>query len=422
MLKFYRNKWRFLSQVGEEALEDIPNPGRGWYRMYTLCAGEGFVKEEWYGDLAGKERLALLLIDLGAYRERPLDEVALAQIEEGLALFEEWGKELLLRFVYDRSGEGMLREPSSLKLIQTHMGQLAELLFRYEQRIYGLQGLFVGSWGEMHSSRFLTPRSMAELWSSMRQAAPESCFLAVRRPSQWRELAGFSDRWEERELEEKARSLRLGLFNDGLLGSDTDLGTWQEDSARQELDFQDRLCRYVPNGGETVGGGKPSGMEQVAERFSRLHLTYLNGLYDPRILEQWKQTRYQGENGYHYIGKRLGYRFVVREAGLMKKVGFRLRIVVENTGFGCFYQEGELALLLRDQEGNARRLELETDPRRFWPGERREILTELAEGWLDQEKEPYFLSLAMTRRKDQAVVRFANEGAGDELFLGRLEQ
>ncbi|MCD8067844.1 MAG: DUF4832 domain-containing protein, partial [Lachnospiraceae bacterium] len=304
--------------------------------------------------------------------------------------------------------------------IQTHISQLAELLSRYERLIYGLQGLFVGSWGEMHGSRFLTRRSMTELWSSMRQAAPESCFLAVRRPSQWRELAGFSDQWEERELEKRARSLHLGLFNDGLLGSDTDLGTWREDSVRQELDFQKRLCRYVPNGGETVGGEKLFGMEEAAERFSRMRLTYLNSLYDLRVLDRWKQTRYQGENGYRYIGKRLGYRFVVREAGLMKKAGFQLKIVVENTGFGCFYQEGELALLLRDQEGNIRRLGLEADPRTFWPGEREEIYSRLPEVWLNQEKAPYELSLAMTRRKDQAPICFANEGAKEEICLGRL--
>ena len=55
----------------------------------------------------------------------------------------------------------------------------------------------------------------------------------------------------------------MGLFDDGILGSETDLGTFGVEpgseagwgspwSTEDELIFEEQLCRYVPQGGEVL--------------------------------------------------------------------------------------------------------------------------------------------------------------------------
>lgn len=81
------------------------------------------------------------------------------------------------------------------------------------------QGLFVGSWGEMHGSKFLSTAPMTELVQTLYEAIGGICPIAVRKPEQLRSIV------EQLELEKKT-AVSLTLFNDGIFGSETDLGTY----------------------------------------------------------------------------------------------------------------------------------------------------------------------------------------------------
>ena len=64
---------------------------------------------------------------------------------------------MILRVCYDTEGKGMEREPQRIFVVQRHMQALGSLAERYADAILTVQGVFVGSWGEMHTSRFLRP-------------------------------------------------------------------------------------------------------------------------------------------------------------------------------------------------------------------------------------------------------------------------
>lgn len=68
---------------------------------------------------------------------------------------------------------------------------------------------------------------------------------------------------------------RLGLFNDGMLGSVYDLGTYddtpltssstpgEKGSRSDELIYQYKLCQYVPNGGEVTVNNEYNDLENA---------------------------------------------------------------------------------------------------------------------------------------------------------------
>ena len=63
-------------------------------------------------ELREGETLALVLVDIGGFRERPLDLAALENIRKILAFFEQNQRDVIFRPVYDREGKG--RERSCL--------------------------------------------------------------------------------------------------------------------------------------------------------------------------------------------------------------------------------------------------------------------------------------------------------------------
>ncbi len=301
------------------------------------------------------------------------------------------------------------------------MGSQAQLIYVY-------QGILVGSWGEMHTSRYLSPSYMSRLASIFRESTGGRIYHSVRKPVQWRQLFDRED-WER-----AAKIAKTGLYNDGILASETDLGTFGNQSGEEagweqswlpleELDFEERLCRYAPQGGEVVYGEMTEKMslEQIAGRLSQMNLSYLNRDHDKRVFEIWKKLRWekedvwQGMNGFDYIGRHLGYRFVVRQAVLKpKRKEMKLQLEIENIGFARMYEEAELLLEYEDTEGNTETQRIETDVRNWNPGERISLSQRLLPG-----AGSYFL--AMRRCQDGRAVYFANRlGEKGRLLLGKV--
>ncbi len=415
-----RNRWLFVPAVYQESREDCPNPGRGWYRLFSMDAAAGAPFLDWRWSQGKGEELALLMVDIGAYAEGPIAQEALENIRLAFSFFREEKKELLLRFVYDREGRGYDREPADISRILRHMEQLAPLLEEFQDILFCIQGLFVGSWGEMHDSRYLTRAPLTRLWRYFNSLAPENCFFAVRKPQQWRMLTGLSD---DCLSEEEIRRLRLGLFNDGLLGSETDLGSFPAEARKENCLFQEQLCRFVPNGGEAVGEEAFGEIKNAAAYFRKIRLSYLNSVYDERVLSRWRKSTFQGENGYEYIGRHLGYRFVLTGAGLVKSgKDTLLEIQLENRGFAPIYEAcdirlcGEYPVAYAAECGGKTVLSgPETwDLRQLLPGKKMKIQFDLA----GQESGDMILSVS--RRRDDRPIRLANRGAGEEFVIGRL--
>ncbi|MDD6798269.1 MAG: DUF4832 domain-containing protein [Clostridia bacterium] len=439
MFSFGKSKGRYIftEALRPESKEDDGNPSKGWYGIYPFALNEPVDFDALKWSLRQNERLAMVQADIGAYKDRELDDDALDRLDGILGWFADNGMEIILRIMYDRKGRGMEREPSGLGMVQRHMEQAGAVISDHADSIFVIQGLFVGNWGEMHGSKFLSDDKMCILAQTLLAATSYKCRIAVRKPQQWRVLnaGGICG----------ADSGEIGLYNDGILASDTDMGTYAETfvdagqygaseemwmkpwEKRKELEFQKSLCRNVPNGGEVVCDSTLNDFSNAAETFKEMHITYLNSQYDMKVLEKWKRSSCDGsggkgwKNGYEWIGAHLGYRYVVKSAEILQKDRIKLQIIVENTGFSNIYEDVRIFLEIYDNKDLLKRIDIDSDARSWNPAEDAVMCVQDADlaGILEKDK-VYGVFLGMRRKKDGCVIRFANEGASDTIRLGEI--
>ena len=218
--------------VYSESARELDNPYIGWYQLYNyLLTADGSydtseISEQEYGP-----GLVMLQFNLQNFADAPVSEAGLRQLTDILAAWHSTGRQLIVRFLYDWDGNAPEQEPESLSLILEHMSQTAEIVNRHTDCIYILQGIFVGSWGEMHSSNYMNEEDMLTLVHHLASVTNPDIFLAVRTPEQWRTIAQSAAPLSASEAFDGSLAARLSLFNDGFMGSETDLGTYAEADA-----------------------------------------------------------------------------------------------------------------------------------------------------------------------------------------------
>lgn len=328
-----------------ESTAAVSNVCRGWYRIFPVTLGEKWDSAVAETSLAAGDTLVLLEILIPG---EDIEEQDLQGLCDVFSFFVQKKMELILRFSYDFEGKGREKDPSSLSVVECHMKQLFPVLNEFAEHIFVLQGIFLGSWGEMHSSRYLTKENIQKLENIMKENLSPNIYRSVRKPVHWRMLC---------EDENKVFSDRIGLYNDGMFGSETDLGTfaasgeereyvWDEEwPAEREKEFIARCAKYAPHGGEVIGGS-PQTAEDIVLGLRTEGITYLNRDHDKKELERWKTLDcgadgvWKGKSLYDYVGAHLGYRFVLRKGNLRKR--FHCTIVtleIANTGFAVPYEE-----------------------------------------------------------------------------------
>ena len=368
----------------------VRNPGCGWYHLYTFDAAK--TDEPLYVTCEDEE-LVLLRIGIGTFVSGAVPRGSIEWIRKILAFFRDRKKGMILRFAYDLEGKGLEHEPASIKTVQEHMRQLGGVIREFSEVIYAVQGILIGNWGEMHGSRYLTPGGFQTLVQTMLDVLDGTCPLAVRRPSQ---------------------------YNDGIFGSETDLGTYgtfametpgQEPQSREaELAWQNTAMRGHFCGGEAVQGvdGKQNiSSAEAIKDLEKMHVSYLNSTYDLRLLEQWKRENVDGMSGTDAIGKRLGYRFVVENveihpAGEKDVWKTQMEITLKNRGFAELTEEADCYLETESGE----KIQIAADPRSWNSGEKT-ILRQTVN--LPAAPEQQRLFLALYRRRDQRPILFANQ-------------
>ena len=420
---FKRKKRKFQPEIFRESVNAISNPGCGWYHLYTFDAVDS---EAPLYVACPEEELVLLRISVRSARERELSDAELKNIARILQFFQEEQKGMILRFVYDMEGRGMEAEPAAASLIRKHMQQLATVIRQFMPAVLAVQGILVGNWGEMHGSKFLTERYLKELTKTMLDALGEGCFLAVRTPQQFRTVTTVLSEQQCRQL---------ALFNDGIFGSVTDLGTYgvgndrqqQEQMREDALQWQTQHARCRLNGGEALAGVETEADRkrwqdagQAATDLAQMHISYLNSTYQQDVLQAWKEQEmtWPGTDwklsGYEYIGRHLGYRFVVRSVTMDRKN--TMHIVVENCGFAELCEEVDCYLIWK-QGAKEIRQRIHTDARQWASGKQTELILLVESG---KQTKPVFCYLCLQRSRDGRYLCFANEGAGESLLIGRF--
>ncbi len=428
-----------------ESTEELQNPYIGWYQIHNYMLSDTTAYDS--SEILGREQrgsLALLEFNLQNYADRPISDHGLSLLDQVLKTWQSTGKQLILRFFYDWDGNALEAEPQDLSMILTHMSQTSETVNRYSDCVYILQGVFIGPWGEMHSSRYANNEDIVTLTSHLASVTDPDIFLAVRTPQQWRLLADSTEPISEADAFNGSLASRLSLFNDGMLGSDTDLSTYSADSTpgeysrylkngrQEELAFQNLLCAHVPNGGEVVVPNPYNDFPAAAADLSAIRVSYLNSAYDEAVFSKWRtavsteDSPYRGMNGFDYISRHLGYRYVLRSSECTPvepwEKATELAVTLENIGFSNCYRSFDVSLNLTETSTNRIfTLPAQTDTRLWAPGEQVTLtfpvnIREYATGTYD-------ITLKISDPVSGSPIFLANEGTVTDSghTLGRLD-
>lgn len=434
---FYRTD--YIPAACTEVSSELANPYTGWYHMYGYVLGADTISNlpdpDSFEDTQ-KSGLVLLEMNLCRFSDQALSISALSQLDTILSAWEKNGNQIILRFLYDWDGNAMESEPQRIDQIFQHMDQTAEIVNRYTDCVFLMQGAFVGNYGEMNNSNYLSDENCTALIQHLADVIDPSIFLSVRTPAQRRRILNSMDVPSEENAFDGSLFSRLGLYNDGMLGTANDTGTYgdtpaSEDAYRSawvredELSFQNELCNFVPNGGEVILDNSYNDLENAVSDLSRMHVSYLNSAYDTAVLDKWKNSVYHDEtsvfngvSGYDYIGRHLGYRYVVRDASVSRS---QFTIQLENVGFSVGYRKLDLQLTLVSDTGEVFSYPFSDDSRFWTPGNSAELSVSLP--FRELEKGTYTVYFQMTDPSLQREIIPANTFSHSEYGyqIGSLE-
>lgn len=371
---FHRKHDSVSTQVYQfaESSKELNNPYRGFYSIYGFTISDEEQDYEWHVSqylCRDTDELVLLQINLCNYADGEISPKGMENLDALFTELEQTDKHYIIRFLYDWEGKGREKEPKHMDIILKHMEQLEPVFHKYQESIFIHQGIFVGDCGEMHGSKFLSDTDMKTLLSQLVKVTPTSVYLSVRTPQHWRIVTETS---EPLELNNHEFAFRLGLFNDGMMGTLQDTGTYGvinkseagdygKWTRTEELLFQEMLCQEVPNGGEVIIDNPINDFQNAIGAMEIMHVTYLNRLHDKEVLDKWaasvvtEEGCYKGMDGLSYIERHLGYRLLIKDAALnydYYQDKLTVEINLQNVGFAPMYREAEVFCILKSADSN----------------------------------------------------------------------
>ena len=295
---------------------------------------------------------------------------------------------VIVRICYDPWYNGRSNVTPEHKWVLRHVEQLAPVLSKNTDVIVALEMGMHGAYGEMHSDTSITYDRVAEATNLMLRNTPPELKILTRTGNYSAKVLGF-DNWgvdfhiDGEKFAEIAKAkgdtmYRVGMFNDGYLGTQYDYGTWGADCktsiCREEgVAWLEKYGINTPYGGEalTTANGYQviNTPEFLAYEGFRTHTSYLNIQWNNNLINSWKKTLFKQKDfdydpahvdsltGFKYINDHLGYRFVLRESWLSDTVGsdhmLHAKFRVQNVGFGNLTWKAPVRLaVLEDLEGS----------------------------------------------------------------------
>ena len=414
-----------------ESGEPLHNPYEGMYRIYSYTLSDEIpASTREIAEELGQDpyRLSLLEVNLQNYTEGELSEMALSQFNDVLSVFDAGDHDLILRLLYDQEGNAKKTEPKTMEIVRDHILQLAPIINSHADCIFTLQGILIGDYGEMHDSRLISDDNLTILTDTMYSHTDTGIYLAVRTPAYWRLITKSDDPAVDHGL-----CARLGLYNDGLLGSEDDMGTYDLRPRDNEYNFQSILCSHVPNGGEVVVENDLNDYENARLDLKKLHITYLNSEYDPEVLNKWKRHTeltdpvWRGKSGYEYIENHLGYRYFVSYSGAevensLFSTEMSFVITLKNRGFAPTYRPFKAYLRLHPtgkKAGDDVILDVPTDLTTLLSEETRSV--EIPAQGVDFENSDYEVWFYIEDESSGEMILPANENVeSGQLKLGTI--
>jgi hypothetical protein len=335
-------------------------------------------------------------VTLTNYQGQPIDEAGLTTIRSTFRTARAKGLKLVIRFVYN-PGPGSTPDPNlanpdaPLELVLQHIAQLKPLLVANVDVIAAMQAGFVGHWGEWHSSKYLHQDRKA-IVDALLVALPRRRMLQIRYP-RYKEIF-YQGPLTTTTAFSGADASRVGHHNDCFLRDLDDAGTYRSKSSQQpqhesfycagatdEISCWKRFLaqesRFTPVGGETCQlNPRRTDCPNALAEMDALHWSYINNDYKKEVLDGWRAGGCIEE-----IRRRLGYRFVLKEAlvpGTVQRGGtVSLVVLLRNEGFAPLYNPRPVFAVLVNSRGRYNFRLISIDPRRWEARQERSITAQI---------------------------------------------
>lgn len=373
-----------------ETLDSFHNPERGFYRAMEANLSKSSPNSLWNEGMVqsylDEFNLFHLRIGLEEFstnaggQDGMIAPTALKSLENTLEVFRKHNTNVIVRFSYNRKGlsnsNGYLNAEPDLSLILIHVNQLGKILAEYYDIIAAVETGMFGPWGEQHStivgdsSNSLNYFKLVEAWLNV---LPEGICVTVRRPLYYIYWANHKysfdltndnlGEFKFSDFPQYPALKRVGVYNDGYLGSESDLGTYRNREA--EIKWLSTQTKYTLFGGEVVADkrtgaiGSYNNVIFLETEALLTHTSYLNYFWNyTAVISNWENNIYSGSNELYngktteftYVANHLGYRFVLKESLLGNAyIDYNklfLQGKIENVGFGNIVNEKNVEIIL----------------------------------------------------------------------------
>ncbi|MFC6159812.1 DUF4832 domain-containing protein [Kribbella jiaozuonensis] len=350
--------------------ENFANPERGFYHHTGDCDKADFSQStlQSYRTSQGIS-LVMCVFYLAEYKNGPIAQAALDQLQQQINTVRAAGLKMVLRFAYTTSTAG---DDTTKDRILAHLDQLAPYLNSGKDVIAVVQAGLIGAWGEWYyTQNFGNAGTVTSTdWANRKavtdkllSVVPSTRMIQLRTPKFKRTMYSTTAVQPGSAYNGSALS-RIGHHNDCFLASPDDFGTYENTSV--EYPYLQADTTYVPMGGETCGSNPPrSSCPTATGELAQFHWSFINTDYEPTVLNSSNTGGCLAD-----ISKNLGYRFRL-ESGTFPataSVGGSLPIsfTVHNDGYATPFNPRNLELVLRNTStGSIYKLAMSSDPRRW---------------------------------------------------------
>lgn len=350
-----------------ESVERINNPDQGFYRPIYVRMNDGGAS--YNKNIVNKTtRLYHLRVDISAFSgavngqsDKSISISALDGLTELLTYLKTNDKNAIVRFAYDPSYGGAKDKEPAIENILGHIAQFCPILNGYKNTVTAIEAGLIGPWGEMHSSKIAKPEYITRIVECLLSNTQEIPVL-VRTPKMIYDYLGITRAEAENyTIPQTSKAYRLGLFNDGYLGSSTDLGTYTD--REKEIPFLSGQTSHLPYGGEVViPNSKLHDIDACLPEMYEINLSYLNVEWNNQVIDKWKNSNYTencgsdkiyyGKTAFEYIENHMGYRFVLTRSELgFKGSEICAELKFKNVGFGNLNRIKRAKLIFTDESG-----------------------------------------------------------------------
>jgi hypothetical protein len=347
------------------------NPERGLYHHTGDCDKNDFSQATLQSYRTAQHiSLVMCVFYLAEFRNGPISQAALTQLQQQLDTVRAAGLKTILRFAYTAETDGA---DAPKDRVLAHLDQLAPYLRNNGDVIYLMQAGFIGAWGEWYyTQNFGNAGTVtATDWANRKAVVdklltvlPSSRMVQLRTPAFKRTMYATAP-LPPGQAHTGTPLARLGHHNDCFLASADDFGTYQNPAV--EYPYLQAETAHVAMGGETCAPNPPrSDCPTARDELSRFHWSYLNTDYHTGVLAGWNTGGCLPE-----ITRSLGYRFALDRgtypATAAPGGAFPVSLTIRNNGWAAPANPRGAELVLRNTTTSAvHRLSLSTDPRR-WP-------------------------------------------------------